>query len=244
MRRFCSLSFFLVLAPLTGAFSDSLTDNFPDYFLALRDALYAQELSADELHASLYREAVSQAQINLSGAELYVMRSRCEYMMGHAYEDEDRKREAISCFNAGIEWAEKALEAGESAEGWQMLAENISRSCKVRPTSYTLANGLKIEKYAKNALAINSRNAAAQIMLASRWIYAPSPFGNIKKGIQMMTEIPSAGNPQKDDLFNIYFALGYAYIQQKNKPEARSWLLKAVEIYPTNKYLRDLLKST
>jgi tetratricopeptide (TPR) repeat protein len=247
MRRFCSLSFLLLL-PLLGAFPDTPADfpfdNFPGYFLALRDALYAQEISADELRSSLYREAVSQAQQNLSGAELYIMRSRCEYMLGHAYEDEDQKREAISCFSAGIDWAEKALEIKESDEGWQMLAENISRSCKVRPTSYAIANGLKIEKYAKNALAKNSRNAAAQIMIASRWIYAPAPFGNVKKGIQMMMEIPSASNPQKDDLFNIYFALGYAYIQQKNKPEARSWLLKAMEIYPTNKYARDLLKST
>ncbi|MDR1444490.1 MAG: tetratricopeptide repeat protein [Treponema sp.] len=233
MKHFLILSALIVL-PVTGLFS------YPDYYLQLRDAIYAQELNAGEI-VPLYQDAATKARETLTGRELYVMLSRCEYMMGRAYQYENKKTEAAAQYEQGILWAEKAQEEGEEDEGWQMLAENISQSCAVRSVSYALANGLKVESYSKKALAKNPRNAAAQIMIASRWIYAPSPFHDYKKGIKMMEEIPSASNPDKDDLFNIYSAIGYAYVQQKKPTDARPWLLKALEIYPTNKYVQSLL---
>jgi tetratricopeptide (TPR) repeat protein len=169
------------------------------------------------------------------------MLSRCEYLMGRAYQYETRKSEAAARYEQGILWAEKAQEEGAGAEAWQMLAEHISQSCVVRPTSYAIANGLKVERYSKRALDGDPRNAAAQIMIASRWIYAPAPFHNYQRGIRMMQEIPSASDPGKDDLFNIYSAIGYAYLQQKKPGDARPWLLKALEVYPTNKYVQSLL---
>jgi tetratricopeptide (TPR) repeat protein len=169
------------------------------------------------------------------------MLSRCEYMMGRAYHLEDRKNEASAHYEKGMEWAEKSLEVRASAEAWRMLAENISQNCVVRSTSYAMANGLKVEKYAKNALAIDSRNAAAQYLIAARWVYAPAPFNNYNKGIEMMNAIPNESNMEKDDVFNVYSSLGYVYIQQKKYAQARSWLLKSLEIYPTNKYAQSLL---
>jgi tetratricopeptide (TPR) repeat protein len=236
MKRFCSV-FFLFLLPLTGVFS------YPDYFLLLRDAVYAQELSADAI-APLYRDALEKARESLAGHELYTMLSRCEYMMGRAYQYEERKDEAAARYAEGIVWAERALEAGESTTSWQMLAENISQSCAVKPVSYAMANGLKVEKYAKNALKLDSRNAAALYMMAARWVFAPSPFNNYKKGIQMMEDIIIQGNMEQDDRFNVYSAIGYAYYQQKRYAEARPWFLKSLEIYPTNKYVRGLLEKS
>jgi Tfp pilus assembly protein PilF len=45
----------------------------------------------------------------------------------------------------------------------------------------------------------------------------------------------------KDDAFNVYTAIAYGYIQQKKFNDARPWLLKALEIYPSNKYAAELL---
>ena len=236
MQRFC-LSSLLFLLPLAGAFS------YPDYFLSLRDAVYAQQLNADEI-APLYRDALKKAREALAGRELYIMLSRCEYMMGRAYQYEERKAEAAARYAEGIVWAERVLEAGENAAGWQMLAENISQSCAVKPVSYALANGLKVEKYAKNALKLDSRNAAALYMVAARWVFAPSPFNNYKKGIQMMEDIITQGNMEQDDRFNVYSAIGYAYYQQKKYTEARPWFLKSLEVYPTNKYVKGLLEKS
>jgi tetratricopeptide (TPR) repeat protein len=163
--------------------------------------------------------------------------------MGRAFQYEERRDEAAARYGEGINWAEKALDAGGGSESWQMLAENISQSCAVRSTAYAMANGLKVEKYAKNALNLNSRNAAAQYMVAARWIYAPAPFGNYPRGIQMMQEIITGGDMQRDDEFNVYSAIGYACVRQKKYAEARPWLLKSLEIYPSNKYARSLLES-
>jgi tetratricopeptide (TPR) repeat protein len=215
----------------------------PDFFIPLRDAVYEQNLGADEI-AGLYRAAKAQAESALSGAARFVALSRCEYMMGRAYQFEERKDEAAARYAEGISWAERALDLAASAEGWQMLAENISQSCAVRPVSYAMANGLKVERYAKNALELSARNAAAQYMLAARWVYAPAPFHNYRRGIQMMERIVVNGDMHRDDMFNVYSAIGYAYYQQRNFTEARSWFLKSLEVYPTNKFARGFLENS
>jgi len=218
-------------------------ETLPEWFIPLREAIYEQQLTADEI-TPLYRDVSNRANTSLSGASRYIMLSRCEYMMGRAYQYEEKKDEAAAHYGEGITWAEKALEAQASAEAWQMLAENISQSCAVRSVSYAMSNGLKVEKYSKNALAIDSKNAAAQIMIAARWVYAPSPFHNYRRGIEMMSAIPDESNMEKDDMFNIYLAIGYAYLQQKKYSEAKAWLLKSLEVYPANKYVQTLLKKT
>jgi hypothetical protein len=227
----------LLLFPSTVS---ALGETLPDWFIPLRDAVYEQRLRADEI-SPLYQDISAKAKTSLSGAPLHIMLSRCEYMMGRAYQFEERKNEAAARYDEGISWAEKALEANPSAESWQMLAENISQSCAVRSVSYAMANGLKVEKYAKNALAINGRNAAARIMTAARWVYAPAPFHNYNRGIEMMTAALNESDMEKDDLFNAYLGLGYAHIQQKKDSLARPWLLKSLELYPSNKYARSLL---
>jgi tetratricopeptide (TPR) repeat protein len=227
---------FLLLAVCLPARTEAL----PEWFIPLREAVYEQKLSADEI-APVYRNVSGMAKSSLSGEEQYLMLSRCEYMMGRAYQFEDRKNEAAVRYSEGINYAQKALEIRESAEGYQMLAENISQSCTVRPVSYAMANGLKVEKYSKNALAIDSKNAAAKIMIAARWVYAPSPFNNHSRGIEMMSAIPNGSNMHKDDEFNVYSAIGYAYMQQKKYIEAGEWLRKSLEIYPTNRYVQTLL---
>jgi tetratricopeptide (TPR) repeat protein len=214
----------------------------PEWFIPLRDAVYGQDLKADAI-APLFEEVQNRARDRLAGADLYLMLSRCEYMMGRAYQYEERKEEAAARYTEGIRWAEQALEAAESDAAWQMLAENISQSCAVRSVSYAMANGLKVEKYAKNALALNGRNAAARYMIAARWVFAPAPFHNYRKGIEMMSAIPGEGDMEKDDRFNVYSAIGYAYVQQKKYADARPWLLQSLEVYPGNKFVQSLLRA-
>jgi len=233
-----SILFFLLFF---GA--DMPAEPLPNWYILLRDAIYEQELTADEIFP-LYQDTSAMAKSSLSGASLYVMLSRCEYMMGRAYQYEERKETAAVHYAEGIKWAEKALEINTSSEAWQMLAENISQSCAVRSASYVMTNGLNVEKYSKNALEIDKKNAAARIMLAARWVYSPWPLYDYKKGIEMMTVIPQECNYDKDDLFNVFIAIGYAYIQQKKYSQAKPWILKCLEVYPTNKHAQTLLSKT
>ena len=228
----------LVLLLLTSVPASSET--LPDWYLPLREAIYEQKLRADEI-APIYRDVSNTAKDSLSGDAQYVMLSRCEYMMGRAYALEERKNEAAARYDEGIKYAERAIEIQKSAEAYIMLAENISQSCTVRSTAYAMANGLKVERYAKNALEIDSKNAAAKFLIAARWAYAPAPFNNYRKAIEMLNAIPNESNMDKDDMFNVYSSLGYVYLQQKNSSQARTWLSRSMEIYPTNKYAQSLL---
>jgi tetratricopeptide (TPR) repeat protein len=233
---------FFLAAFLCVVVFNGYVDVIPDWFLPLRDAIYEQKLTADEV-VPLYRETKTQAETSLSGQARYLMLARCEYMMGRAYLYEQRKDEALPRFVEGMTQAQRSLDVGASPEGWVMLAENLSQSCSIRPVGYVMVNGLNVERYAKNALALDAGNTAAQILIASRWVYAPSPFNNLRRGIQMMEDILNNfdGRLPRDDRFNVTSAIGYAYVQQKKGQDARIWLEKALLVYPTNKYVQELL---
>ena len=215
-------------------------ESLPQWLIPLREAVYEQQLNAQEIRP-LYLEAKTQTQTQLTGSALDLALSRCEYFMGRALLYEKQSSEAAVHYHEGLRLSEKALTAEPSAEAWLLRAENLSQLCSIGPWTFTVSNGLDVEKFAKNALAINSRNAAAQYIVAARWVFAPAPFHNHKKGISMMMEIPNNGDMDKDDRFNVHLAIGYAYIQQRKFDDARPWLLRALEVYPTNKYAAELL---
>lgn len=226
------------LAAGTGLQAEKL----PEWMLPLRDAVYEQQLKADEVEP-LYRAAKTAAQEHYSGTALDLALSRCEYFMGRVIQDGGKRdKEARARYDEGLRLAEKALNTSPSADAWLLRTQNLSQACSIGPWSYTMAHGLDVEKFAKNVLALDSRNAAAQFIIAARWIYAPSPWNDIKKGIEMMKAIPENSDMEKDDFFNVYSSIGYGYIQQKKYAEARPWLLQAQKIYPTNKNIIDLLE--
>jgi len=231
-----------MLALLLPAFCVGLwAENLQDWLIPLREAVYEQKLDADNIK-SLYLAAKTAANANCSGAALDLALSRCEYFMARALQYYKRNDEAFAHYIEGIKLAEKALEAAPSVDAWVMRAENLSQSCAVGTVGYAMTNGLNVEKFAKNALALNSRNAAAQYLVAARWVFAPAPLHNHKRGIEMMMDILEKGDMEKDDRFNVNSAIGYAYVQQKKFADARPWLLKSLEIYPSNKYAAELLE--
>jgi tetratricopeptide (TPR) repeat protein len=231
-----------MLALLLSALCFGLwAESLPEWIVPLREALYEQKLDADQIKP-LYLAAVTASKANCSGAALDLALSRCEYFMGRALQYYKKNDEARLHYREGMKLAEKSLGAAPSAAAWVSRSENLSQDCSIGPWSYTAANGLDVEKFAKNALAIDRRNAAAQYLVAARWVFAPAPFNNINRGIEMMTDILKNGDMDKDDRFNVNSAIGYAYIQQKKYAEARPWLLKSLEIYPSNKYAAELLE--
>ena len=240
--------FFLALLVCAGIYANANTavhaghtESLPYWFIPLREAVYEQQLTANQI-TPLFLQVSGRARVELSGADLYVMLSRAEYMMGRAFHFEERNREAVNHYSEGMQFAERALAIQPSSEAWQMLAENLSQLISARSsTTFAMANGLRVERYARNALALNSRNAAAQYMIAARWIFAPSPFNNLRRGLTMMRDILTEGDMYKDDRFNVYSAIGFAYIQLRRPADARPWLEMALQVYPTNQFAQSLL---
>ena len=217
-------------------------EELPEWYTPLRDAVYSQILSSREI-AGIYTTTRERAEKELQGTALSVMFSRCEYMMGRSLVYEEKKDEARAHFERGFDYAQESLDRQPSPEGWQMLSENISWLCTLRSTAWVMANGTKVEKYAKNALELDPGNTAAHYLIAARYVYAPAPFHNYRRGIRMMSAIIDDFNYRlhRDDRFNVYSSIGYALNQQKKYEDAKTWFVKALEIYPDNKYVRGLL---
>jgi hypothetical protein len=234
---------------ITGVCHPIFTESLPDWFLPLRDAVYAEEISADAVIA-LYDNVVRGASND------FLLLSRAEYFAGRALQAEGRKKEAVRHYDQGMVLAWKSLKGKEkdlttataaaAAGGYLLLAENISQLCAVNGMSYALFNGLKVETYSREVLKRDSRNAAALYLIAARYVYAPSPFYDYERGITMMTAIyeDSAVIMDKDDRFNVCSALSFAYMRQKKPSDARRWAEAALGVYPTNKYARKLLDGT
>lgn len=236
--------FLVMIVATTSLFAEVNThDVLWNEYIALRDAMYNNQYSADGL-LPLYDVAVATAKEKFSEDTLLVALSRCEYIMGRAYSYEENKDAAGARYDAGDKFAEQALDIRESATAHLMRGENISQNCSVKPVSYALSHGTKIAGLAKKVLKLDEKYGAAMYLQTAQHIYAPSPFHNHKKGIREMQEIleDSSVRLEKDDMFNLISAIGYGYLQQEKINEARTWLLKALEVYPGNKYVQSLLK--
>ena len=236
--------FLVMIVATTSLFAEVNThDVLWDEYIALRDAMYNNQYSADGL-LPLYDVAVATAKEKFIEDTLLVALSRCEYIMGRAYSYEENKDAAGARYDAGDKFAEQALDIRESATAHLMRGENISQNCSVKPVSYALSHGTKIAGLAKKVLKLDEKYGAAMYLQTAQHIYAPSPFHNHKKGIREMQEIleDSSVRLEKDDMFNLISAIGYGYLQQEKIDEARTWLLKALEVYPGNKYVQSLLK--
>ena len=240
MRRLKKIRIFLLLllclCPLLADAGEA-----PVWFIPLRDAVFAQTLKAEEV-APIYRETVRQAGARLSGGDRDSMLSRCELMMGKSFQLDEQNDEALACYEKGIALAERSVASGPSPEAYEMLSANIGQACMLKPRSWVIANGLKVEQNARKALSLNPRNAACIYMTASRWVFGPGIFGNPQRGIVEMEAILNGpADLEKDDFFNVYSAIGYAYIRIKKNQEALPWIRKSLELYPTNKFALNLL---
>lgn len=209
----------------------------------LRDLVYGQELSAGEI-LPVYQEALSEinGKYGESAAGL-AFSSRIEYFMGRVYQYEENTEEAISHYEKGFEYAEKSLEQETSVLALLMKSECISQMCALKPVSYAMANGLKVGSIADEVLKIDAGNTAALYLKAARYIYAPKIFADQKKGRKMLLDgLETLTGFPPDDEFNFKLAMGYSYIQTKDKEEALKYLNEALEVYPTNRYCKTLIE--
>jgi hypothetical protein len=214
----------------------------PASFYALRDAVYMQNSSALQI-VRLYGAAKTEIEQTLAGVDLYIALSRCAYLAGITFQTEGRKSEAAAYYDQGIAWAEDSLSITPTSEGYQYLAANIALSCWVRPRSYALANVGKIEEDAQRALALNPQNLAAQYIIAAKYIQAPWPIGNMKKGAKLLREIINQNieSLEREDLCNIYLAMALVSQKEKKNGEEEIWLERALALYPTNRFRETLL---
>lgn len=225
---------FLFAAAALGA------ERSPQWVIPLRDAVYEQRLSVGEIR-SLYLEAISIAERSLSGAPLYRELSRIEFFMGRAMEFEGLRRQARAHYEEGLRLAERAVAISPCEYGWTLRAKNLAFLIPMRGMAFAVVNGMDVERFAAQALALDPKKAPAQYLIAGRWLFAPRGFSNIPRGISMMEAILTDGDPGRSDRFNIYSAIGRGLVRQRKYADAILWFDRALDIFPTNRVVREQL---
>lgn len=230
----------LLFAALFPAIAVETSPSFLSEYEALRDATYNQN---GDLNGTprLYELAIEAAEdSSLPDKDRLYWLSRIEYMMGRAYQNVERKKQADRHFERGYEYIEASESYGEYSESWRMKSEIISQRCLVRGVGYILGNGLNVNKYAEKALELNPDNGKAIIIIASSKVYPPPIYGgNPKKGILLMEEASEKPDIEKDDLFNIYSGYGVGYAKLEDFEKARFWFESALMLYPDNAYVNE-----
>jgi len=219
-------------------------ERLPEWMLPLREAIYEQVLTAEQTRP-LYAAATAAARQHTSGASRYVALSRAEFFMGRALLFEERNQEARTHFAEGLRLAEIAVETAPSADAWLIRSQNLGHLIQADGrNTFAMRHGLDVGRFAERALEFDGRNAAALHILAARYVFAPGILGNINRGVDMMKAIYNGGGDMgRDDLFNVTSAIGWGRVQQRNFSEAIPWLRKALEVYPTNQFVAELLET-
>jgi tetratricopeptide (TPR) repeat protein len=215
---------------------------FPKSFCTFREAVYTQNTYLLEL-MRLYTQAKEDIERAFTGTDLYTSLSRCEYLMGLSFQVEGKKNEAAAFYEQGIAWAENSLARQPTSEGCRLLGTNISLLCGVR-RSYALSNFSGIEENANKAIDMDPQNLTAYYLIAAKYVVAPWPFGNVRKGASLLVEITNRNiwDMEREDLFNLYLMLELASIKLKRNGEAQMWHEKAAALYPTNNFISVLIK--
>jgi tetratricopeptide (TPR) repeat protein len=215
---------------------------YPVSFIAFRDTVYLQDKDLTET-LRLYTATKQDMQNSLSGVDMYLAFSRCEYLMGISFKAAGRDSEAAVYFEQGIEWAEQSLAICPTSEGYLLLGTNISFLCEVR-RSYGLRNFGRIEENAERALELDPNNLMAKHLIASKYIVAPWPFATVRKGAAILEEIIRQDYQSLDneDLFALYLLLEAACLKQKKNQEAQMWRERAAAIYPGNNFICLLMQ--
>ena len=217
-------------------------NTFPESFCTFRETVYAQNTNLLEL-MRLYTQAKEDIEKTSTGADLYTVLSRCEYLMGLSFQIEGKKNEAAAFYEQGIVWAEESLTRQPTSEGYRLLGTNISLLCGVR-RSYALSHFGSIEANANRAIDLDPQNLTAYYLIAAKYVVAPWPFGNVRKGASLLEEITrqNIALMEREDLFNLYLMLELACLKLKRNEEAQMWHEKAAALYPANNFISVLLK--
>ncbi len=227
---------FLFLFTLTNLVAQV---NYEDSYENLRTIVYNSTQTKETEILQQYKYTIDLIN-NDNSVESNIKFSQCDYLLGLYYIDYSNFQKAIEYLESSLNWADKANETKPTAQGYLAYGESLAQICPIKPTSYLIANGLKVPAIAKKALKIDNALGAARYLICSVIVYSPKPLKNLTKGERVFKEMLENYNLDKEDCFNVYKSLGYIYYQQKKYAEADEWFEKAAKIYPHNKFLLSM----
>lgn len=219
------------------------TVTYPESYYTFRDnMLNSQGISAQQFRSE-YESVVNEVNATKSGAEREVIVARCDYVLGRAFRYLGMSKEAGEYFDKAIETCKALLKKQEMAEAYVVYADAVSQNCPIRSKVYAMSQGTKIKSMAKKALELDPAYGAAKYLENSQNIFTPEPFCDIDEGMKVLDQLLDTDQfrMDKSDRYSALSARAYAYLQRGMKEEALFWYGKALEIYPGNVAVLEIL---
>ena len=245
--RVVSLIFVCVCfgAVLPVAAKDSVTGSlsYPESYFSFRDAMLNGRGKTASEFESQYAAVVAEVEATKSGWERDVLLAHCDYVLGRAYRYLGDKKKSVTYFDKAIELCKEVLKNHEVAEAYVVYADAISQNCSVKPKTYAMSHGAKVKTLAKKALALDPTYGAAKYLENSQNIFPPAPFNNLKEGMKNLDVLLDTNQFRMDE-YDVYSALSaraYGYLQQGKKEDALHWYQKALELYPDNVAVLEII---
>lgn len=242
-----SFLFFCLLAVLPGVAAAQVpaagSVSYPESYYAFRDNMLNSQGKTAEQFRSEYAAVVQEIEAARFGWEREVLVARCDYVLGRAFRCLGMNKEVSECFDRAIDSCKKILKKTELVEAYVVYADAVSQNCSIKPKTYAMTQGPKIKSMAKKALKLDPAYGAAKYLENSQNIFTPEPFCDIDEGMRNLDLLLDTDQFRMDnfDRYSALSARAYGYLQRGMKEEARYWYGKALEIYPGNVAVLEIL---
>lgn len=236
--------FTILLLNLTLLFGQtSITIIYPDSFYVFREESLNDLNRSLEYYLPMYENLVAEIKATAKGNEQEIMLARAELYMGKIYRQKNEFDLAGKYFDTAIDRCKKILKKEDMHEAMLTQAECISQNCIVKNTAYAISQGPKIKTLSQKIIDTDPNYGTAVYINNSQNIFTPAPFCNYKEGLECLNELITNNKYRMDkvDYYHAYSAIAYVYIEEKDLEKARYYINKALELYPENQYLLDLL---
>jgi tetratricopeptide (TPR) repeat protein len=267
-RRFLPLFLLCSFIPGISAGTSGSVSHAQTLLNEFRDAVYMQQLDDAALYR-MYRITLADlADLALDERELLFRKSQAAYYMArgvqapHCVEDvivqdKDLRRgkfkqmqksydnldEIVGLYEESLALSEAYLEGGRDARGVRLYAESLSQLSTLKSLGYLMSHGSKIQPLAEEAVALDSGEIKAHLLLASRFIYSPKTWGgDPDKGIAMLEAVSRMEGLDIEDEHNINIGIGFAHTMAERWEEAVPFFRRALEIYPGNVYAEGMIQ--
>lgn len=203
-----------------------------DSYVKLEEGVYGNTITLEE-SLRLYETIQNNVTLQQDIKDTYYVKIMSEKLLGDKFLQNNNEQEAKKHYEKGLAFAQKYLEIEKNDYSYAFISLMISMNTQVNPFSYTLANGIPLEKNAKKSLEINKKNPIGLFLYASCFIFAPSALANVKKGIKiLLTEQDIRAS--KAEIFQIYQTLVKAYIKIEDYENAKEFQKKCEALFPQN----------
>ena len=173
------------------------------------------------------------------------------YLLGQLYfvlailDEGDRSfASAVRNFERSLGYAELAVSAAPFSDGYRLMADVYTHLMKYKGMLYQFTHGMKIKQYAELALSLDENNDKARFSLALFLFNAPAiAGGDQQKSIEMFKSIQNSRALHPIDRYSVLVWLAIGYSEEGNLTLSQKNLAAALEMYPRNIWIDDLLTS-